>query len=49
MWGLEKLTQKRGDRTKGQVQKQNKKILIGDDPIQYPDGPVTMDEDCDRS
>ena len=28
--------------------KQNKKIIIGDDPIQDPDGDVTMDEDCDR-
>ena len=27
----------------------NKKIIIEDDPIQYPDGAVTMDEDCDRS
>ena len=25
-----------------------KKIIMGDDPIQYPDGAVTMDEDCDR-
>ena len=46
---LEKPTQKRGDRTKWQVQKQNEKIIIGDDPIQYPDGAVTMDEDCDHS
>ena len=45
----EKQPQKRGDRTKWQVQKQNKKIIIGDDPIQYPDGAVTMDEDFDRS
>ena len=27
----------------------NKKIIIGDDPIQDPDGAVTMDEDWDRS
>ena len=46
---LEKPTQKRGDRTKWQVQKQNKKILIGDDLIQYLDGAVTMEENCDRS
>ena len=46
---LEKLTQKHGDQTKWQVQKQSKKIIIGDDPIQYPDGAVTMDKDCDRS
>ena len=45
---LEKLTQKRGNRTKWQVQQQNKKVIIGDDPIQYPDGAVNMDEDCDR-
>ena len=45
---LEKLTQKRGNRTKWQVQQQKKKIIIGDDPIQYPDNAVTMDEDCDR-
>ena len=32
-----------------EVLKENKKIIIGDDPIQYPDGAVTMDEDCDRS
>ena len=44
---LEKPTQKRGDQTKWHVQKQNKKIIIGDDPIQYQDGAVTMDEDCD--
>ena len=46
---LEKPTQKRGDQTKWQVQKQNKKNIIGDDPIQYPDVAVTMDEDCDCS
>ena len=45
---LEKPTQMRRKRTKWQVQKQNKKIIIGDDPIQYPDVAVTMDEDCDR-
>ena len=45
---LKKPTQKRGDQTKWQVQKQNKEIIIGDDPIQYPDGAVTMEEDCDR-
>ena len=45
---LEKPIQKRGNRKKWQVQQQNKKIIIGDDPIQYPDGAVTMDEDCDR-
>ena len=45
---IKKPSQKRGDRTKWQVQKQNKKIIIGDDPIQYPDGTVTMDKDCDR-
>ena len=26
----------------------NKIKKMGDDPIQYPDGAVTMDEDCDR-
>ena len=26
----------------------NKKVIIGDDPALYPDGAVTMDEDCDR-
>ena len=45
---LEKPTQKRGDKRKWQVQKPNKKIIIGEDPIQYPDGAVSMDEDCDR-
>ena len=45
---LEKPTQKHGNRTKWQVQQQNKKIIIEDDPIQYPDGAVTMDEDRDR-
>ena len=40
---LEKPTQKRGNRTKWQVQQQNKKNIMGDDPIQYPDGAVTMD------
>ena len=45
---LEKPTQKRETEQKGQVQKQNKKIIIGDDPIQNPDGAVTIDEDCDR-
>ena len=24
----------------------NKKVIIGDDPVQYPDGALTMDEDC---
>ena len=46
---LEKPTQKRGNWTKWQFQKQNKNIIIGDDPIPYPDGAVTMDEDSDRS
>ena len=45
---LEKPTQKRGNRTNWQVQQQNKKIIIVDDPIQDLDGAVTMDEDCDR-
>ena len=31
-----------------QNDKFSKKIIIGDDPIQYPNGAVTMDEDCDR-
>ena len=44
---LEKPTQKRENRTKWQVQQQNKKIINRNDPIQYPDGAVTMDEDCD--
>ena len=26
----------------------NKKVIIGDDQVQYPDGAVTMDEDSDR-
>ena len=26
----------------------NKKVVIGDDLVQYADGAVTMDEDCDR-
>ena len=26
----------------------NKKVVIGDNPVQYPDGAMTMDEDCDR-
>ena len=25
----------------------NKKVVIGDDPVQYPDGAGTIDEDCD--
>ena len=45
---VEKPTQNREDWTKWQIQKQNKKVIIGDDPIQYPDGAVTMDEDCDH-
>ena len=33
-----------------EVQKHTKikKVIIRDDPVQYPDGAVTMDEDCDR-
>ena len=46
---LEKPTQERGNRTKWQVKKQNKNIIIGDDPIPYLDGAETMDEDSDRS
>ena len=45
---LEKPTQKCGVQTKWQVEKQNKKVIIGNYPIQYLDGAVTMDEDCDR-
>ena len=26
----------------------NKKVIIGDNPVLYPDGAVTMDQDCDR-
>ena len=26
----------------------NKKVIIGDDPVQSRDGAVTMDEDSDR-
>ena len=26
---------------------QNKKVVIGDDPVQYQAGAVTMDKDCD--
>ena len=24
-----------------------KKVIIGDHPVQYPDGAVTMDKDCE--
>ena len=27
---------------------ENKKVIIEDDPVQYLDGAVTMDEDCER-
>ena len=37
-----------GNRTKWQVQKQKKNIIIGEDLIPYPDGAETMDEDSDR-
>ena len=46
---LEKPTQKGRNRTKWQVQKQNKNIIIGDDPIPYPEGAETIDEDSDCS
>ena len=26
----------------------NKKVIIGNNPVQYPDGAVTTEEDCDR-
>ena len=26
----------------------NNKVVIEDDQVQYPNGAVTMDEDCDR-
>ena len=38
----------RPNKMKQKVQKQNKKIIIEDNPIQYPDGAVTKGEDCDR-
>ena len=33
--------------TSSETQK-NKKVIIGDNPVLYPDGAVTMDEDFDR-
>ena len=46
---LENLTPKArrpNKRTRSGTHK-NKKVIIRDDPGQYPDGAVTMDKDCD--
>ena len=34
-------------RTSSETHK-NKKVTIGDDQVLYPDGAVTMDEDCEH-